>query len=453
MQPGLFVAPNLKLVRPIGKGGMGTVWVAEHRALGREVAVKFLSDELARDLQAVARFEREASAVAELANDHVVEVIEHGVTEAKLPYMATELLEGEDLGALLHRERRVEAAMVADILDQVCDALGAAHALGIVHRDIKPENVFLLKGDGPLEVRLLDFGIAKRWQDPRLDVTSTGVVVGTPHYMSPEQFLSAKHVDYRADLWSLGVLAYRAVTGRLPFEAQSFAALCIQIHRGIFPRPTAYRAELPIALNPWFAKALRGHPAARFASASQMAESFRQAIEGECEVAARPLPNRRVPPPDWARGDPALEGKAMRLASSGGSDAVTVDLGRATRITLTAGTGNEIAPVRTRRRLILAVAAGVALAIAIAVAAFVRPSAHGEPSEARTLAEPRAEPPEESLAEPVTMPEPANVEMPNVEIPLVRIVAGPASGAARVKKPSEAAPPPTAPSREPDRGF
>src|SRR6266481_4416316 len=148
MHPGLVIAPSLKLVRPLGKGGMGTVWVAEHAALDRHVAVKFLSEDLAHDLFAVARFEREASAVAELANPHIVHVIEYGFTEWGLPYLATDLLEGEDLGDLLTRERRLALDDVALILDQLCDALGAAHERGIVHRDIKPENVFVLKGNG-----------------------------------------------------------------------------------------------------------------------------------------------------------------------------------------------------------------------------------------------------------------------------------------------------------------
>src|SRR6266542_2512981 len=282
MQPGLFIAPNLKLARPLGGGGMGTVWAAEHAALGREVAVKFLSEELASDPLAVARFEREAMAVAELENEHIVKVIEFGFTDSGLPYMATDLLDGENLGERLLREGRIAPDVVATILDQVCDALACAHDLGIVHRDIKPENVFVMKGEGTSDaepsIRLLDFGIAKHWEDPKLDVTGTGVAVGTPQYMSPEQLLSAKHVDFRADLWSLGVLAYRAVTGRLPIEAPGFAGLCIKIHRGVFTRASAYCADLRPGIDAWFTKALRGHPAARFSSAREMATSFRAAL-------------------------------------------------------------------------------------------------------------------------------------------------------------------------------
>jgi serine/threonine-protein kinase len=374
MQPGLIIAPSLKLARPLGRGGMSTVWVADHAALGRQVAVKFLSDELAHDPLAVARFEREACAVAELKNAHIVDVIEFGFAVSGLPYMATELLEGEDLGERLMRERRIDPTVVASILEQVCDALEAAHELGIVHRDIKPENVFVVRGDQTEtlpSIRLLDFGIAKHWQDPKLDVTSTGVVVGTPHYMSPEQFLSAKHVDFRADLWSLGVLAYRAVTGRLPFEATSFAALCIQIHRGVFPRASAYRAELPPSLDAWFTKALRGHPAARFSSARQMADSFRAALAAPTSD-AESEPRRAAPPTDLARRHVA-SARLGRESPSTDGDEVTLDLSSLFPSEEAAAAVLATIDKAPPRRLPITLAAVSAVALSIAAVAAVRP--------------------------------------------------------------------------------
>jgi serine/threonine-protein kinase len=429
---------------------MGTIWVAEHGVLGREVAVKFLSEELAGDPNAVARFEREASAVAELRNPHIVEVLEYGFTESGLPYMATELLEGEDLGERLVRDRRIDPAEFAAIFDQVCDALAAAHELGIVHRDIKPENVFMVKDDAAEpSVRLLDFGIAKHWQEPKLDVTSTGVVVGTPHYMSPEQFLSAKHVDFRADLWSLGILAYRAITGRLPFEASSFAALCIQIHRGVFPRASAYRADLPSNLDGWFTKALRGHPAARFASARQMAETFRDALRSPSSERLASDPGRVEPPKDLARRHVAMA-KLGRVLPSLDSNEETIDLGSLfpsadAPLTLCE---KDIVTGRFRSRTV--VVALVALGSSIAAVGALYPIGHGapgalasRPDRATADVEPVPDPPSLPLAASAapSMAEPP----PAVIVPGKSIVAPPSA-----KKVPAAA---LAPPKEPDRGF
>jgi eukaryotic-like serine/threonine-protein kinase len=450
MQPGLIIAPSLKLARPLGRGGMGTVWVANHAGLGREVAVKFLSDDLANDPLAVARFEREAAAVAELKNSHIVDVIEFGFTQAGLPYMATELLDGEDLGERLMRERRIAPDVVATILDQICEALAAAHGLGIVHRDIKPENVFVVRGEGTSEdkpsIRLLDFGIAKHWQDPKLDITSTGVVVGTPHYMSPEQFLSAKHVDFRADLWSVGILAYRALTGRLPFEASSFAALCIQIHRGVFPRATAYRAELPPSLDVWFTKALRGHPAARFTSARQMADSFRTALTAP--ISEQPTVDaRRAPPPmDLARRHIATAKLPHELLSTDGEQ-VTIDLASlfptgSPQAEL--GNAEKTAP----RRRPFAWAAFVALALAFAAVTAIRP--FDRPPAILAV---RPATPEPIHLKPRELPAPSPVESaaalategrPAFLVPGRPIAAPP---------PPRKTPPAPSPPKEPDRGF
>jgi serine/threonine-protein kinase len=450
MQPGLIIAPSLKLARPLGRGGMSTVWVAEHAGLGREVAVKFLSDELAHDPLAVARFEREASAVAELKNAHIVDVIEFGFTGAGLPFMATELLEGEDLGERLMRERRIAPDVVAIILDQVCDALASAHGLGIVHRDIKPENVFVVKSNGPTDnepsIRLLDFGIAKHWQDPKLDVTSTGVVVGTPHYMSPEQFLSAKHVDYRADLWSVGVLAYRALTGRLPFDATSFAALCIQIHRGVFPRASAYRADLPPSLDAWLTKALRGHPAARFSSARQMATAFRAALAAA--PADRPSDSHRDPPPRNLAQRHVASAKLGHDFPSTDAEEITIDMASLFTNDGSAlerlGTVDKV--VARKKPIALATLGVIALSIA-AVAAF-RPFESRSPAvlavrpavpEARLV---RSEPP---------LPAPlVSAEVPAPEPRPLAVTPGKSNaGPAPLKKVSAAPAPP----KEPDRGF
>src|SRR4051812_4743320 len=286
-----MIAPELRLVRKLGNGGMGVVWLAEHQAWNAEVAVKFPTEAIAGDETALVRFQREASALARLDHRHIVKILGCGTTLEGAPYIVTELLEGEDLGDRLGMVRRLSLERAADVLDEICDGLAAAHAAGIAHRDVKPENVFLATIAGRETVKLLDFGIAKAWREPDLDLTSTGVSVGTPNYMSPEQLMSSKHVDHRSDLWSVAVLAYRMVTGQLPFASDSVAALSISIYRGAFRPPSYY--DVHYAVDAWFKKALRSHPAARFQSAGEMAASFREAVANREALDAAPRSSLR----------------------------------------------------------------------------------------------------------------------------------------------------------------
>jgi eukaryotic-like serine/threonine-protein kinase len=274
--PGTLIG-SVRLKRLLGQGGMGSVWIGDHASLETEVAVKFMSAEIATKPEAVARFKREATAAAQLKSPHVVQVLDHGVTPYGVPFIVMELLEGEDVGKRVGRLGQLPVVEVCAIVTQACKALGKAHARGIVHRDIKPDNIFLVDSEGELFVKLLDFGIAKRAEDAALHMTGTGTMVGTPYFMSPEQVMSAKDADYRADLWSLAVVAYNALTGRVPFFAETLGALCVAIHSGYHAPVTRDRPELPAALDSWFHRALARDPAARFASAKQMAEEFARA--------------------------------------------------------------------------------------------------------------------------------------------------------------------------------
>src|SRR5262249_44988052 len=157
---------------------------------------------------------------AQIKSPHVAQVFDHGVTADGAPYIVMELLDGEDLKQRVRRLGPLPPAEVARIISQAASALGRAHRLGIVHRDIKPDNLVSLDIEGELFVKVLDFGVAKGALGGNLAMTSTGSVVGTPMYMSPEQILSAKHVDFRADLWALSVVAYFALTGHTPFAGE-----------------------------------------------------------------------------------------------------------------------------------------------------------------------------------------------------------------------------------------
>ncbi|HTN88848.1 MAG TPA: serine/threonine-protein kinase, partial [Sorangium sp.] len=209
------------LGRLLGKGGMGAVYEAVDVALQRRVAVKDIAPELAHGRSALGRFEREAKAASAVQTEHIVRVLDAGVDrETGSPFLVMELLRGEDLAELLDRLGPLPPGLALRIVAQACVGLQKAHAAGVLHRDIKPANLFLARREegGGIVVKLLDFGVAKirPVHDPRRDTTGltrSGHVLGTPRYMSPEQARGIKDVDHRTDLWSLGVVLYRALAG------------------------------------------------------------------------------------------------------------------------------------------------------------------------------------------------------------------------------------------------
>ena len=166
-----------------------------------------------------------------------------------------------------------------DVALDVCGGVYICHNEGIVHRDLKPANIFLTDADGDIFVKLLDFGVAKQ-ADADVSVTRTNEKVGTPFYMCPEQLISAKHVDFRADIWSIGVVAYHAMMGHVPFRAQSFGDLCLAVSRGVFPLPSEASPPLSATLDAWFSKALARKPEHRFASAKEAADELARAVRG-----------------------------------------------------------------------------------------------------------------------------------------------------------------------------
>jgi len=274
--PGLELSGSVRLVEKLGEGGMGSVWTAQHLALRTQVAVKFLAAHMAQDPAAAARFQREATAAARIKSPHVVQIFDHGMSADFGPYIVMELLEGSTLSGFVQQHGRLTPAYTAQVMTQLCRALGKAHAQGIVHRDIKPDNVFLIDAEREVFLKVLDFGIAKSAHDS-LSVTSTGAMMGTPHYMSPEQMLSTKHVDARADLWASSVLAYHCLTGGVPFDGETFGAVAIAVTQGEFAPPHAKYGVGSPALDAWFSRALARDVNARFQTAEELADTFAQA--------------------------------------------------------------------------------------------------------------------------------------------------------------------------------
>jgi eukaryotic-like serine/threonine-protein kinase len=275
LSPGLMVSSNVRLTRPLGEGAMGCVWVAEHLTLRTQVAVKFISAALAANShEIVARFVQEASLAAQIRSPHVVQIFDQGVMADGTPFMVMELLDGESLQSWLDRRGRLSVHEAATVVIHVARALRKAHEAGIVHRDIKPDNIFVAQSDEGLFCKVLDFGVAKQTQLPKMGLTNAGVMVGTPEYMSPEQVLSAKDVDFRADLWALAVTNYYMLTGQLPFTAEALGTLCVKLLDGKFTPASELRRDLPGGSDGWFTRALAQDPDDRFPSAREMAVAF-----------------------------------------------------------------------------------------------------------------------------------------------------------------------------------
>jgi len=255
---------------------MGTVWVAEHAKLQSEVVVKFLSESLTSDAEACERFSREVVATVQVRSPHVVQTLDHGVTEGGIPYIVMELLEGHDLGKVLRVRKFLRPDEVQHIIEGVAAALAKAHERGIVHRDIKPANVFLCNGSPRPFVKLVDFGIAKRLEDETM--TATNALLGTPAYMSPEQMGGTREIDHRSDLWALAVLTFHCLTGAPPFRGAHVAGIAHAIFNEATPRVTAQRPELPLAIDAWMERALARKPEERFSSAREMADTLALAL-------------------------------------------------------------------------------------------------------------------------------------------------------------------------------
>jgi serine/threonine-protein kinase len=362
--PGAIVAGKYRLDAIVGEGGMGSVWSATHTGLGQAVAIKFISKDFVTSSEALRRFDAEAKAAAQLRSRHVVQVFDNGTLEDGTPYIAMELLRGENLYARVHRAGPIPLHEAVEILSQSCKALGRAHAAGIIHRDIKPDNIFLAQSDDDaLLVKILDFGIAKFATGPNdHSSTRTGAVLGTPLYMSPEQARGLKTIDHRTDIYSLGLVAYTIFTGNLAFSSESFGDLLLQICTAPLPSLCANAPWLPAPMEAWFQRACARDPVNRFASAQEFADALRAACDMALRGSALPGSMQGMQA-SGGLGAPGMTGNPH--ASSVGTDVAMSRSGGA--VTAGPGTTNKAAVV------VLAVIAGVAAVVAlIAFAAFGR---------------------------------------------------------------------------------
>ncbi len=274
---GSIIANRYHLQRKLGSGGMGSVWLAHDQSLDSLCAVKLVDPEKAANEEVRIRFEREAKAAAQIRGVNVVDIFDHGIFEG-IPFIVMEYLEGEDLGARLERSGPLDLDQTYQIVGQVARALVRAHANGIVHRDLKPENIFLVPGDDAEVAKVLDFGIAKHEQYSLAGkTTKTGSFMGTPYYMSPEQ-ARGKQIDWRSDLWALGVIAFQCLTGRPPFESEALGELMGMILYDPIPRMSERNPRLPASLDVWWNKAVARDREERFQSAKELSDAFADAI-------------------------------------------------------------------------------------------------------------------------------------------------------------------------------
>ena len=286
---GRLVAGRYRIIKPLGEGGMGQVYLAEHEAIEKKVALKVLRPEYSRKEDIVTRFQQEAISASRIKHPNVLDVFDFGQLETGEAFLAMEFLEGHDLSDELAKVTILTPARGLYIALQICRALAAAHARGVVHRDMKPDNVFLQRAGDEEVVKIVDFGIAQlrtteeaaKSQPARRRLTKTGMIFGTPEYMAPEQ-AGGRHADLRVDVYALGVILYEMFTGAVPFTGDSFMAVLTATMTQAPPPMRAMNPELGIGpeLEAVIMRALSKNPADRFASMTELASALIATPEG-----------------------------------------------------------------------------------------------------------------------------------------------------------------------------
>jgi eukaryotic-like serine/threonine-protein kinase len=309
--PGVIIQDKYQLEAPLARGGMGSVWIATHRELAVKVAVKFIAPDLASSLDGVTRFEREARAAAHLDSRHVVQIRDYGMADGT-PFLVMELLKGESLEQRLARVRRMTLGDTLAILQQLARGLRKAHEQGIVHRDLKPGNIFIARTDDEDVVKILDFGIAKLSRAaPDANATRTGMVMGSVHYASPEQLRSSKDTDARSDIWSVGVILFRMIVGRLPFTGHEIPDIIVKVCAEPIPTPRSIVPDLSHEIDTFFLRALARSPAERFQTITDLVDAFAAialhapAAEPPTLVFASAPAHPAVPPPQIPAQSPS----------------------------------------------------------------------------------------------------------------------------------------------------
>jgi serine/threonine-protein kinase len=298
VQEGALVADKYRILRKLGEGGMGSVWLAKNEVTERDFAIKFLHPSADRTEAQLARFFQEAKVAGKLRHPSIVEIFDAGSDAAlgDAPYLVMECLEGIGLDEAITKAGALPLGIALEITLEVCRALGLAHEKGIIHRDLKPSNVFLHRvGNGSLVPKVLDFGISKVLVDDETGrqvtgMTRTGAVLGSPLYMSPEQAAGDKSIDARSDVHAIGVMLWECLVGRAPFTADTYGLLLVEIIQGERPALSSILPNVPAAVSRLVGQAIARDRSHRFTNAGEMAEAIERVLG---EVGHRPVLSRR----------------------------------------------------------------------------------------------------------------------------------------------------------------
>ncbi|WP_437600992.1 serine/threonine-protein kinase [Sorangium sp. So ce590] len=367
---GEVIAGKYRVDRVLGRGGMGIVVAASHLFLPQRVAIKLLLSDEDGSPALAQRFLREARAVVRLKGEHVVRVLDVGELDSGVPYIVMEYLDGEDLSEVLRERGPLSTLDAADYVLQVCVAMAEAHNAGIVHRDLKPANLFLTTTPGGAKlIKVLDFGISKELpggsESGGASLTQTREMLGSPIYMSPEQMRSSRSVDARSDIWALGAILYRLLTGRPPFEASALAELVLQVASADPVRPTELRSDIPPALEAAILRCLEKDPAQRWPTVADLAHALAPfapagAME-RAECAARILGAPPTPRPSAPAAGPELD--TLSSAEPGPMETLPPT---------TRGLARTSAMPARRRTLMVALGAAAMASLALAAAIALR---------------------------------------------------------------------------------
>ena len=402
---GSVIADRYHILKKLGEGGMGTVYLAEHVKMGRKSALKVMNPGMNTDPDAIARFNREASNASRLSHPNICGIYDFGETSDGIIYLAMEFIEGSSLTSLIEKAGQLSPPRAASIIHQTADALQVAHDAGIVHRDLKPDNIMVAKNrDGTDLVKVVDFGIAKASSSDAQKVTKTGMVVGTPEYMSPEQ-LAGDKLDGRSDLYSLGLVAFNCLTGMLPFAAETAQEAMIM---RLTDRPRSLAdvrpdVSWPAALQLTIDRALARDVDERYKSAAQFGREFSaaiadlpmtQAVEaGTMVMNAAAAGKETVPPTRMNAARPSEKTTPMHVPAAPKrptAGAVATPVRAGSKVPVLAGVGGGLA---------LMVGAGLYLTGMLGGTKPADPSATGGDSTRQTAQQPGGNP-----ATPQTLP-------------------------------------------------
>jgi serine/threonine protein kinase len=357
------VVGSWRVIKLLGAGGMGSVYMGEHPAISSRVAIKMLHPRFDADERIVERFFNEAKAVNVIGHENIVSILDFNVVDGRRHYFVMEFLHGRPLQALVEAGTPLPLQRAGPILLQCCRALQAAHERGIVHRDFKPDNVFLVdRSDRTDFVKLVDFGIAKLTDSPNAHLTQTGTVMGTPAYMSPEQAAGESSIDARSDIYSLGVTLFQMMTGKQPFAeaGPSFGRILAAHLREPPPRPRAIHPEIPEELEEIILKTLEKNPDDRYETMSELHDALLACME---RLGVSP----ELPKAGERQGTSAAKAPAARRSNP------AVTPARGATLPQTARTVAHSGPRPRRITPAVIVGAGAALAIAIVVLLFAPP--------------------------------------------------------------------------------